>query len=363
MRIHYKYLLVAAILLVSSCANLGQEEKAKAGYILPDSLSTKRMQFVLKLKSATALKSWKTFAEKEVEGPFIYYNQDVSEVFFPNDLLHDRLSGLNCVSNDYCVSKRVDTIPYHFNLMLSLDSADMDKYYYRNGVMQFIRVEEVEQFIPTVKTTELWSTMVIHELFHQFEFNHKEMLDYADSLSRLPYDIRNLVGLMYESEDFRERVKAENNLLRDAISDPSDRGKRRILKEYLQRREARLMAYAEVIPGIEAIEDFYKMHEGCARYLEYRSMLELHNAPVKDEYSPLLQTDPKFMKFEEFRDFSLENENFRWLEIVGKQDYHYGLGFNLVRCLDALGVDFKDDLFEHPERSLDAILEETISRK
>lgn len=86
-----KHMLLTAVfgvLLCTSCQELFKKETQPtqtAQLLLPDSLSARRIQFVLDMRQEVARNDWSAFGEKVVEGPFIYFNQDHSEVFFPND--------------------------------------------------------------------------------------------------------------------------------------------------------------------------------------------------------------------------------------------------------------------------------------
>jgi len=160
-------LLAAAISTLSiACQNIESAEKpttegkelitdGKNSLQLPDSLSSRRVAFALELRKAVAKRCWPDFAKKRTEGSFIYFNRDQSEVFFPSDQLIAKLDTFESYSPDYLLAPRTDTIPYHFELMVSLDSNEADKVYFEHPVQQFLSVEETGHFIPSVQSTEM----------------------------------------------------------------------------------------------------------------------------------------------------------------------------------------------------------------
>ena len=361
-----KSLLYAAILsciLLLSCQNRNNPQGSTENefrFNLPDSLSSQRLELVLLLRERIAKTSWKGFNDKPVEGPFNYYNGHHSEIFFPDSLILSKLDTYKKFSEDYVLSPRTDTIPYHFELMISFDPADSLNYYYRHPVQQFLSVEETQQFIPSVSSTEWWATMVIHEMFHHHQYNHPAFIDYArSSIGKLPFDVRNLRQLFQTDTTFMNMIRKENNLLLKALEDSQGTAKKALLREYLSSRNTRISTYEQEYEHLEQVENYYVIQEGAARYIEYQAMLVMEELSQGNPVT-ILENDPLFKGYEEFRKVDLNGAYFNYLTYAGPDTWHYAIGFNLMRMLDKLKVDYKQELLELPEKALPAYLEEYL---
>ncbi|WP_224490923.1 hypothetical protein [Robertkochia flava] len=325
----------------------GQEMKNT--FNLPDSLSARRLTLVLALRDTLGANAWEGFNKKRVEGTFNYFNGTHSEIFFPDSLTLAKLDTFKKYSEDYVLSPRTDTIPYHFELMISFDPADSAKYYYEHPVQQFLSVEETRQFIPSVTSTEWWTTMVIHEMFHHYQYNTPAFGAYARSvIGNLPIDIRNLIELCQTDTTFLEMIRKENDLLLGALAENNDDQKIALLREYLSNREKRISKYGKDREFLEQVENYYVIQEGGARYLEYQAMKAMEDM-YRNQPEPILENDTLFRGFEEFREVDLTREEFSYLTYADPYTYHYAIGFNLMRVLDALNIDYRQNLLHHPE--------------
>ncbi|WP_224484039.1 hypothetical protein [Robertkochia aurantiaca] len=352
---------LSLIVFTAACENTQQQSQQsdKKPFDLPDSLSSHRIDFVLKLRDTLGNRYWEGFNKKPVEGTFVYYNGDYSEIFFPDSITRVRLKNLDYYSEDYALATRIDTIPYHFEVMISLDPVDSNMVYYNHPVQRFLSVEETGKYIPSVRSTEMWTTMVMHEMFHHYQYNTPELIKYVrEEIAELPFDSRHMKQICEEDPQFLAMVQYENQLLLCALEEPGQQEKYRILENYLKARERRLDRYSEAHPHLKKVEDYYVLQEGSARYMEFltmKTMYELQNANL---YTT--KADPGFKNFEEFREFDLSMPDFRYLKFAGSNSYHYAIGFNLMRVLDQLGVDYKQRLLSQPQRSLSERLENKL---
>ena len=223
-----KLLLIAGIcILTTACQNQKNDSqksvehiKSAHRYDLPDSLSARRISFVLDLKKSVAQNAWLDFGQKRTEGTLIYFDADRAEVFFPDQKVITALDDYDKHSDDYGLSSRKDSVPYHMEVMISFDNADSAEFFYENPVEQYSSVEEIGNYISSVQSTEMWATMVIHEMFHHYQYNNENYKAYAKSvIGILPFDSRNLVALCQEDEEFLPMIQKENDCLMQAISE------------------------------------------------------------------------------------------------------------------------------------------------
>ncbi|MBN3520373.1 hypothetical protein JYB62_10190 [Algoriphagus lutimaris] len=364
-----KLLLITGIcMLAIACQN--QKDESQAGsesensenqFDLPDSLSTRRISFVLNLKKSVAERNWPEFGEKNNEGTLIYFDADRSEVFFPDSHVNKKLHNPKKHSDNYWLTGRIDSIPYHMEVMISFNEEDSLEFFFKNPVEQYSSVEEIGKYIPSVESTEMWSTMVIHEMFHHFQYNNENYLEYAESdIGILPFDIRNLVALCQEDKQFLAMIQDENNILMKAISEDSKDNRDSLITSYLDQRKKRITKYGSEHPHLEQVENYYVIQEGSARYIEYYSMFSLNNY-FNNSDAPIIHNDPKFISYSEFEEIDLENHAFNYLVYAGPTDYHYTIGFNIMRLLDELKIEYKKYLLNNPEKGLHQYLEDYIT--
>jgi hypothetical protein len=328
---------------------------------LPDSLSARRISFVLNLKKDVAKYAWSDFGKKGTEGTLIYFNSDKSDVFFPDSLVMETIVSFDKHSDDYLLAPRTDSIPFHMENMLSFDKDDSSKFYYDNPVEQYCSVEEINKFIPSVQSSEMWSTMVIHEMFHHYQLNNENYKGYAkNEISLLPFDPRNLFSLCKEDENFLALIQNENDFLMKAISVSSGDNRDSLISTYLEKRKRRIEKFSIEYPDLEKVEDFYVIQEGSARYIEYKSMF-IHSGYANDSDSVVILNDPMFKSFTEFNEVDLSNEAFSYLTYAAPSDYYYTIGFNIMRLLDELGIDYKPYLLNQPQKGLHKYLEDYIN--
>lgn len=338
-------------------SNVELTDAALHTYDFPDSLSARRISFVLAIRKRLAEKYWPEFGLKRSEGPFIYFNDSLSEVFFPNPQVLERLERYQSYSEDYVLSPRTDTLPYHFELMLSLDSSDRDRLYYNNPVQQFLSPEQTAQYIPYIESTEFWTTLVIHEMFHHFQYNHEGFMAYSKaSIAGLPIDIRNLQALANEDSLYYASIRNENTALLQALAASDIDSLHSHAQKFMQWRKQRIESYQVDYPDLEKVENYYFIQEGSARYMEYLCIQELA-ALAKEEKPMAIADDPYFQNYQGFEEVGLESENFSWLSYEHPSTYHYALGFNLMRLLDRLEVPYHESLLHNPGKDLTAYLE------
>jgi hypothetical protein len=101
---------------------------------------------------------------------------------------------------------------------------------------------------------------------------------------------------------------------------------------------------------IQPIEDIYETMEGTARYVEYRAYDKFS---TKQTDRILIKSDTLYHSYTYFHNFNLAEA--QWLYKTGK-NYFYATGFNIVRLLDKLGIEYKSILFNEGEMSLEEIL-------
>ena len=360
--------IVGLVTIFSACQNQTkyvQESpkmvKSENQFELPDSLSSRRIAFVLNLKQLVAEKTWPDFGVKKTEGTLIYFNGNKSEVFFPNALVIKTLEDYDQHSENYLLTSRTDSVPYHMENMLSFDETDSLRFYYDSPVEQYSSVEEIANYIPGVESTEMWSTMVIHEMFHHYQLNNENYRTYAKSpISSLALNPNTLISLFKEDQNFLPMIQSENEYLMQALSEEDTIVRDELISKYLNARGSRIQLYSQAYPDLEQVENFYVIQEGSARYIEYESMLILSDY-ANNSNSPVISNDPMFKSYSEFKEVNLNDKTFDYLTYASPSTYYYAIGFNMMRLLDELKVEYKSKLLNNPYIGLHNYLEDYIN--
>ena len=120
-----------------------------------------------------------------------------------------------------------------------------------------------------------------------------------------------------------------------------------------------MVRYTKKYSDLEKVENYYVIQEGSARYLEY-SCMKLFNEFANSPDAPGIQNDPKFLEFNEFESIDLTSDDLNYLSTASATDYHYAVGFNIMRLLDKLQVNYKETLIGHPEKGLHEYLDQYL---
>ena len=289
------------------------------GQQLPDTASVVgRLQYVYVLKKVINNRVWPGFADKENDVPLIYYDDTCCYVVNPSDKIQ-ALYKTESVFQNYDVAifkmQRIDNTPFHMHVTITDEEGRID---YRTPVMRCSSLEQTSKTIPDVTTVREWVTMVMHEYFHGFQFKQDGFLDaYEKAFAACHQD--TLSALQAQHEWYRQSILQENELLLKAIGEANlDKAKAHIRKFFELRDSRRHRMRKEQNTDIAAAEQYMEITEGSARYIEYRL-------------------------YEYFGDFSLSEA--KWLYTIGK-NYYYATGFNLLRLLDKLGIEYRSYIFK-----------------
>ncbi|MCP9764118.1 hypothetical protein [Lacihabitans soyangensis] len=319
-----------------------------------------RIEYIFNLKPTIAKKYWKGFDKKKYDVPLIYYTDTESYIANPpKDFINyykPTLVSQNSNIRIYKTTKRFDDIPFHMATSFGIDEST-DIIIRPTPIMYCSSFEVTSKKIPESTSTEYWVTMIIHEYFHGFQFKHKPYINTVlkktgsvseDSLSKI---FKNNIW-------FEEKIKKENDFLLKAIqSKNSQETKINLDSFFISRKERRLETKSKINLEIDDIEKIYETMEGTARYIEYNLQVEY---AIRKPDKKLLSVDTAYHSYQVFRNYKIENDP--WLFTPGKR-YFYATGFNIVRLLDKLKIDYKTRLFKEGDLSLDEILETNYKKK
>jgi hypothetical protein len=228
---------------------------------------------------------------------------------------------------------------------------------YHSPFMMCSSFEETVKTIPDVGSTDEWTTMIIHEYFHGFQYKHKPYMEYYEKeIVQIQPD--SLSAFYKTVPWFKESIDLENRFLLEAISEKDNIKTAKILRDFWVKRKQRRQKFQKVFKfEIDKFEKCYETMEGTARYVEFS--LYNHFAQRKPDES-LMKSDSSFKSFAKFKNYKLQKD--QWLYLTNKTTYFYATGFNMARLLDKLGIDYKSRLFKDGKITLEDILREKINQ-
>lgn len=305
-----KRLLSIVLMMFCCCYIKGQQ-------LLDTASVVGRLQYVYALKNVIDDRVWKGFADKENDVPLIYYNDTCCFVVNPSDKILTQCKATPVYQKDEInifQMQRIDNIPFHMHVTIT---DEQDKIDYRTPIMRCSSLEQTSKTIPDVTTVKEWVTMVMHEYFHGFQFKQDGFFDAYERIFEVcPQD--TLSTLQAQLEWYKESIQQENELLLKAIDAPDLDSMKAHIQAFLGLRDIRRSKLREEQNiDITAAEQYMEIMEGSARYIEYQL-------------------------YEYFGNFNLADA--KWLYTAGK-NYYYATGFNLLRLLDKLGIDYHSRIF------------------
>lgn len=304
-------------------------------------LTCERIHYLVKVKQEVANQYWEDFNRETVFGPMLYYTQNGLYTINANDKLKQKISLIpyNCNNSDVAIgySQKIDTT--NFYMYVSYEGADTLALEYKNALGMFSDVELIEKFIPDVKDTEEWMSMVIHEMFHQYQKKFKKFRE-KQQTSQLVFK-RDTLNSFYNNVGwFNESVKLENETLLKIIKENNRDSINSNISKYLKYKKIRTdRIKSEFGIDISELENSLSKSEGTGRYIEYCVKLYFK---VSNSNQALLKIDNKYVA-NRFKDYNIEQDN--WMYNLGG-GYYYSIGFNLTRVLEKLEIDYQKTIFK-----------------
>lgn len=324
--------LLFILLLCSSC---------KQAAVPEDKVITDRLTYVYNLKSVVDDNIWGGFNDDNFDVPMIYYGESKCYAVNPTKKFIRKYDPELILKNSEVRIYKIallDSIPFHMHVTVSLD--DEDSFDYKSPFMRCSNTELTAEVIPDVPSTEVWATMVMHEYFHGFQFRHPGYLDYFEkSIASLTQEV--LKSLYEENEWYKESVDRENQMLLSAISSQSPAEIKSLVNTFFELRDKRRTTTEQKLnTDIRSIEQLFETMEGTARYVEF-GLYGIFSTRQPD--AGMARSDSLYHSYSYFKDFSFEES--QWLYMTGGGNYYYATGFNILRLLDLLNVDYKPALF------------------
>lgn len=313
-----------------------------------------RIAFVYNLKQTVAENTWATFNDIEYDLPLVYFTDSSSYIANPTEKFLSTFKSDLVFQNQgikiYKTNSRIDSLPFHMETGMTLGDPT-DEYNYHSPFMMCSSYEETYKTIPGVLSTEEWTTMIMHEYFHGYQYKHKVYINfYENEIVHIQPD--SLTAIYKNNSWFKNSIDQENELLLKAIAETDSSKTLNIIQDFFNlRTQRRKMVSSKLNFDIAKYEKCYETMEGTARYLEF-SLYKFYATQQPD--LNLLKTDSSFKSFQKYRNYDITTDE--WLYKSEKTTYFYALGFNMARLLDKLNVDYKSRLFKEGKITLEDIL-------
>lgn len=317
-------------------------------------LIVERLKYTNELKSIISKKIWKGFDAEIRATPIVYFTNNSSYVLNPTKELIEvfrlKLVYSSLGMNLYKTIKRLDNIPFHMETSNTISFQGFKEI--EHPISLCSSLEETKKHVPNTNSTEYWLTMLLHENFHGFQYNHKNYL--ANILTKISTISEDSLAKIYSNKQwFIKSIKQENNLLLKALASKNLKETKKIITTYFVFKNKRLQKMKAVYnQDIQEIEAIYETMEGTARYVEYQ--LQIAFSTMSPNQS-LLQSDKFYKGFKEFNNYNIQQDP--WLYTCNNR-YFYTTGFNILRLLDKLHIKYKSRLFKQPKLTLSELLEE-----
>ncbi|WP_299060506.1 hypothetical protein [uncultured Polaribacter sp.] len=317
-------------------------------------LTCERIDYLIDVKTDVAKNYWTDFNRKTLFSPMLYYTKFRLYTINANEKLKNKIKiePYNCCNSKVTIgfSKFIDTTNFYMNV--SYEGVDSTALEYKNTLGMFSDVNLTEKFIPDVKDTEEWMSMVIHEMFHQYQRSFKKFRKEQQSSHR-NFD-RDTLNYFFKSKGwFNKSIKKENEILLEILEIRNSDSIKKYLKDYLATKEKRISKVKNE-EGLEILdlENSLSKSEGTARYIEYCVKLTLKE---KSNNNTLSEVDSKYQS-NRFENYKLEQD--KWMYNLGG-GYYYSIGFNLTRVLEKLKIDYQKDIFSE-NKPFDSYLSEYL---
>lgn len=318
-----------------------------------------RIVYINDLKRFIDKAVWKGFTDKKFDLPLVYYTDRFCYVANPTKKFLDAIRpDLVFEGRDLKIYKTnlLDSIPFHMETTVRFGDTSPE-YDHNSPFMRCSSFEITQKTIPDVNATEQWTTMVMHEYFHGFQFKHPAHLAYFGKHIAVAADTLQKIYKLHGW--FKESVDKENAMLLAALHAADDAQlTSRIDSFFLFRAQRRRQTERQLNLDVQQIEQTFETKEGTARYVEYS--LYSHFAG-KHPDGNLLKSDTAYHSYQYFRNHTLEKD--KWLYLSDRTNYYYATGFNLVRLFEKLKINYQTRLFNEGGLSLEQLLQQHQTKK
>ena len=352
-----KSLATLLLLTLFSCIDTAKNEAVNES--LMDQSHFRHLSYLINIKNEVAQKYWPDFADNDFYQPVVYYSRENTFVLNPSEhiiKITERPQELtfNKVPVIKLPETYTDTTSLQFHTSVTSDSTSLS---YKQPVLYFQSYELTKKFLQDdLVDIQDWSIMVIHELFHGYQWSIPEMLENSKTMQKhMPGGPDKFLGSYHQDLDwYQESVEKENDLLKAIWIDGADLIQN--LNKYDSLRNQRIERITrEYNVDIRPAEDYEITLEGQARYFE--SLIKRYLSKNSPE-SVFFTKEDKEDITDMFRGYNVAKD--RNLFNIYNNRYYYPIGYNISMILEKYNVDYKNSIYRE-EQNIHHYLDELKS--
>lgn len=314
-------------------------------------LAIARIQYIYKVKQALGNNLWSSFGDERYNIPLIYFNGDTTYIANPHlkfiRKYSPRLIYKKGKLKIFQLDFRIDTA--RMRMLTSMTNGpDTTLYDYNDPYM---KCSSREEFINTTgfqPTTQGWVAIVLHECFHGFQYRHPAYYQYASQHNLINLSAGTALQNLYITYPwYKDYIDTENDLLLKAIAATGKQTRDSLIGEFLKvRAERRSHISSGSDTTFNVMEKNFETMEGTARFAEAYIL----SSPLKDK--DIMAVDPHFNK----DNVAAPLADIESLAMASTGNYYYATGYNMIRLLKKMNVDYSKLFFKQPSLTLEDVL-------
>lgn len=314
-------------------------------------LAIARIQYVYKVKAALGNAAWPSFGKDTFNIPLVYYAGDTTFIANPHTKFIKQFNPTLIFEKGklkiFQLARRIDTAKMRMLVSLS-NGADTNTYDHNDPYMQCSSREEFVKVTGFQPNTQGWTAIVLHECFHGFQFMHSAYYQYTLQNNTSNPSIGETLQNLYRTYQwYKDYIDKENDLLIKAIKSARHQETDSLVTAFFKlRKERRSHISSDADDKFSFLEKNFETKEGTARFIEAYVL----SFPVKDKN--IMAIDPYFNK----SNIAGSVKEIESLSKATTGNYYYATGYNIVRLLKKMNIDYRSVLFVQPASNLEDIL-------
>jgi hypothetical protein len=349
-----KIKILTCLLLVSIFFN-GQAQIFKPN--AEEKLITERFEYIRIIKKYIGNLFWKNFSNNEFPGTVVYFTDSASYFINPLPEMKDKVSKYSILENDYDwniwkLRMPLDSAKFVMETQFQFDPKTKGYINYRTPVLFCSSPELTRKEKEKINTTQEWSIAMMHELYHQYQYSNEAILTYVLRLyqEKKMIDMDSMQGIYLRNQSFRDTIKKENELLKQAVEAGSIEEEKKLFSQFLKLRAKRNLEYFKKHKfWMNTPENFWEKLEGTCLMMEKQLKDNFQNI-LPNNY--ILNNDPMYNRLFAFNEKQKEEIQF-YNELDDSRFYVGTTGFNMVQLLEKNKVPYKDNFFSYASLPLD----------
>jgi hypothetical protein len=349
----------------------------KEGSAQTEDLIFYRIEILCHTKKQVMNRIWPGVADPAYTIPLIYFTDSACYIVNPTQRFMEQYDPILRYRNEdiliFKVPERIDSIPFH---MEASTTDDPQQYNYELPFAKITGLEQAKKLHPSI-TVETWAGMVLHELFHGYQFQHRAFYKHAYDTKAVYPAINDTLQSFYKKYDwFKKDIDEENAMILEAIREDDHSKRDSLIVKMLSVRDGRRARVAKDLQQpVDFYEKYFETTEGTARYIEARMNEHFQKLNIASRMDIAETNEPEPVPVKGKRRaassggktvpaepvsktiISADPDGPEWVyKTEASQLYTYATGYNLARLLDKLAIDYKKRLFREPQLTLEDIL-------